>query len=57
MEEINYNGNKIVHYSNGDYVGYWFADGDIQSKTFKTLSEAEAFLDDIGIIKTDKITI
>jgi hypothetical protein len=49
MEEINYNGNKIVHYSNGDYVGYWFADGDIQSKTFKTLSKAEAFLDDIGI--------
>ena len=25
MEEINYNGNKIAHYPNGDYVGYWFA--------------------------------
>ena len=49
MEEINYNGNKIVHYSNGDYVGYWFAEGDIQNKSFNSLVAAKAFLDDVGI--------
>lgn len=48
MEEINYNGNKIVHYPNGDYVGYWFAEGDIQSKIFKSLSSCEAFLDEVA---------
>ena len=41
-----YKGNKIVEYASNDFIAYYFADGDIQSKFFESLELAQKYLDD-----------
>ncbi len=49
MEEIIYKGNKIICFSSNDFEAFIInEDGNIDSKTFITLSAAQKWIDKYG---------